>query len=358
MTRFFQACAVSFGLFAAGAAAGKDTLTIGVAQFPASLNPYISSQTVQYITIGFGTRPVSAYDPKGNRVCLLCAELPNLEDKSAVIEDLPGGGKGMAVTLKLRPGLKWGDGEPVTSRDIEFTWRMAKSPDAGFIQTWPWNRATEVDIVDDSTAVLHLDKTYVSYQMWDYLLPEHLEAKIATGSGAAGAMDYINKTLYNSAPTTPGLWNGPYLVTGYNSGSQIELGPNPYWPGPAPAIKHVVVRLVDNTAALQANLLSGDVDFSPSGIGITTDQAVALERDHKDMFQFFYHLGLSYERIDMNMDGPLKDLRVRQALLMGVDRKTLIDRLFSGHALLALSWVNEVEQFYTTDVAQYPYDPA
>ena len=359
MNKVLQTWCVSLGMLAAaGPALAKDTLTVGVAQFPASLNPYISAQTVQYFTIGFATRPVSAYNPQGERVCLLCAELPSLANKTAVIEDVPGGGKGIAVTLKLRPGLKWGDGEPVTSKDIEFTWRMAKSPDAGFIQTWAWNRATRLDIVDPSTVVLHLDKTYVTYQMWDYLLPEHLEAKIATGAGPAGAMDYINKTLYNAAPTTPGLWNGPYVVSNYNSGNQVELQPNPYWPGPAPDIKHIVVRLVDNTAALQANLLSGDVDFSPSGIGITTDQAVSLERDHKGMFQFFYHTGLSYERISMNQDGPMKDLRVRQALLMGIDRTTLIDKLFFGHAVLALSWINDVEKYYTADVQQYPYDPA
>ena len=339
-----------------GPAFAKDSLTIGVAQFPASLNPYISAQTVQYFTIGFAIRPVSAYDAKGQRVCLLCAELPTLENKLAVIEDRPGGGKGIAVTVKLRPGLKWSDGVPVTSKDIEFTWRMAKAPDAGFIQTYYWNRAKELDIVDDSTVVLHLDKTYVTYQMWDYLLPEHMEAKFATGAGPAGAMDYINKTLYNSAPTTPGLWNGPYMVVNYNSGNSIELAPNPYWPGPAPDIKHVVIRLIDNTAALQANLLSGDVDFSPSGIGITTDQAVALQRDDKGKFQFFYHTGVQYERIDMNQDGPLSNLKVRQAMLMGIDRKTLIDKLFFGHAVLAQTWINDVEKYYTTDVQQYPFD--
>ena len=339
-----------------GPAFAKDSLTIGVAQFPASLNPYISAQTVQYFTIGFAIRPVSAYDAKGQRVCLLCAELPTLENKLAVIEDRPGGGKGIAVTVKLRPGLKWSDGVPVTSKDIEFTWRMAKAPDAGFIQTYYWNRAKELDIVDDSTVVLHLDKTYVTYQMWDYLLPEHMEAKFATGAGPAGAMDYINKTLYNSAPTTPGLWNGPYMVVNYNSGNSIELAPNPYWPGPAPDIKHVVIRLIDNTAALQANLLSGDVDFSPSGIGITTDQAVALQRDDKGKFQFFYHTGVQYERIDMNQDGPLSNLQVRQAMLMGIDRKTLIDKLFFGHAVLAQTWINDVEKYYTTDVQQYPFD--
>jgi peptide/nickel transport system substrate-binding protein len=210
--------------------------------------------------------------------------------------------------------------------------------------------------VDDHTAVLHLDRTLTNYQNWDYLLPEHLEAPIRAQGGTQ--LDYINRTQYNSAPTTPGLWNGPYVVSNYQSGNSVELTPNPFWAGPAPAIKRVVIRLVDNTAALQANLLSGDVDMTPSGIGITTDQAVSMQQGHANDFVFIYKPGLSYERIDLKRENPiLADLRVRQALLLSIDRKTLADRLFTGHAKLALSWINEIEPNFTTDVPHYKFDP-
>ena len=260
------------------------------------------------------------------------------------------------MTIKLRPDLAWSDGAPVTARDVAFTWKLASDPASGFSNNYIWSRAKSVEVVDDHTAVLHLPRTLVTYQMWDYLLPEHLEAAIAA---KGGALDYINHTLYNSAPTTPGLWNGPYVISHYESGNLIELTPNPYWHGKAPAIKRVVVRLVDNTAALQANLLSGDVDLTPSGIGITTDQAVSLEKDHPGQFQFFYRPGLSYERIDLQKDNPLLgDIRVRQALLLALDRKTLVSRLFGGHASIALSWINALEPNFTTDVPGYGFDPA
>ena len=338
-------------------AAGKDTLVVGVAQFPASMHPYISSQTVQFYTLGFAQRPITAFFPDGKPTCLLCTEVPSLENGLARLEDQPDGSKGLAVTIKLRPDLEWDDGAPVTARDVAFTWKLGHDPAAGWSNLYLWSRATGVDVVDDHTAVLHLPRTYVTYQMWDYLLPEHLEASIAARAG--GALDYINHTLYNSAPTTPGLWNGPYRVSAYRSGQQIELEPNPHWHGKPPAIKHVVVRLVDNTAALQANLLSGDVDLTPSGIGLTTDQAVALERDHPEQFQFFYHGGLSYERITLQKNNPLlADERVRQALLLALDRKTLIAKLFGGHATLAVSWINDLEPNFTGDGVSASYDPA
>ena len=358
MTRFTTTLAAVLTL-ACGAARARETLTFGVAQFPASLHPYISSQTVQYYTIGFATRPISTFDPDGNRICLLCTELPTLENGLARLEDRPDGKHGMAVTIKLRPGLAWGDGVPVTARDIAFTWNLARQPTAGFIGIYAWGRATSVDVVDDATAVLHLDRTYVTYPMWEYLLPEHLEAKLVHGTDAAATLDYVNHTTYAAAPLTPGLWNGPYLVSGYASGATIELTPNPYWRGRPPAIKHITVRLIDNTAALAANLLSGDVDATPSGIGLTTDQAVALERDHPGQFALFYRRGLSLERIDMQQAGtPLADIRVRRALLMATDRKTLIDKLFAGHASPAFSFTNALEPNYTTAVASYAFDPA
>ncbi len=125
--------------------------------------------------------------------------------------------------------------------------------------------------------------------------PKHLEALAASGQGPGAALDYINHTLYNAKPTTPGLWDGPYMISAYQPGNSIELVPNPHWPGQQPAIKHVVIRLVEDTAALQANLLSGDVDMSAAGIGITTDQAITLQRQHGAAFQFFYRKGLSLE---------------------------------------------------------------
>ena len=352
--RALFALAATILALAAQHAAAKDTLVIGVAQFPASLHPYISAQTVQHYVVGFANRPVSSFDNDGKAQCLLCTELPTLENGLAKIEDLPNGGKGLAVTIKLKPDLKWGDGEPVTAKDVRFTWEVGHDPANGFNNLYTWERAKSVDVVDAHTAVLHLDRTLTSYQMWDQLLPEHLE-RAALGSTA---IDYINHTVFNVAPTTPGLWNGPYIISGYHSGNSVDLSVNPYWAGPKPGITHITVRLIENTAALTANLLSGDVDMSPTGIGVTTDQAVALERDHKGQFAFFYSKGFSYERIVTQINNPaLADLRVRKALLLAIDRKTLIQRLFAGHASIALTWTNDIEPLFTDKVAHYDYDP-
>ncbi|MBV9786399.1 MAG: peptide ABC transporter substrate-binding protein [Acidisphaera sp.] len=343
---------------AAAAQAAHDTLVIGIAQFPSSLNPYIDAETIKDYTDGFALRPVTAYDKDWKDSCRLCAQLPDVEDGSAKTETLPDGRTGMAVTLKLRPDMKWADGVPVTTHDLEFTWRAAHDPAAGFINARAWQVVNAIDIVDAQTAVLHLGQTWAQYNEWPWLLPEHVEAPVRAAAGAPG--DYIRQTIFNHAPTTPGLWDGPYMVSGYQSGVQVEFSPNPYWPGPKPGFKHVLLKLIENTAALQANLLSGDVDMvAGDGVGLTIDQGIALQQQYPDRFTYIFRPTLSFEHLVVQKDNPiLGDLRVRQALLYALDRQTLVDKLFRGLQPVAATWVNPLSPFYSRHAVTYGYDPA
>jgi peptide/nickel transport system substrate-binding protein len=343
-------CVLALGAHAAGAA--QDRLVIGVSQFPNGLNPTITAQDVLVYGVGFALRPVSTFDRDGHVVCLLCAEVPTLENGLVKRE-----GEGLSVTIKVRPGLAWGDGVPFTARDIAFTWKLQHDPAAGFVVTHPWSRATSVDVADDLTAVLHLDRTYTSFQLWDVVLSEHMERPVV--QAATTPTDYINHTFYNREPATPGLWNGPYMPASYQINQAIDYVPNPHWTGTKPGFAHIVLKLVDNTAALQANLLSGDVDMTPSGIGLSIDQAMSLEKDHSDRFRFIYKPQLVYEHLEAQLGNPiLQDRNVREALLRGIDVKVIVDKLFGGHAEIARSFINELDPHYTGDVPTYPYDPA
>jgi peptide/nickel transport system substrate-binding protein len=353
MSRLRRIAAILAALGLAHAAhAADDRLVVGVSQFPQGMNPAIVGQDVLLYAVGFGSRPVTTFGHDGAIICRLCTEVPDLANGLARRE-----GDGLAVTLKLRPDLAWGDGSPVTARDIAFTWKLLSDPTGGFVGIHPWSRAKSVDVVDEHTAVLHLDRTYTSYQLWDMLLPEHVEGPVV--AKAAKPSDYIDNTVYNRAPTNPGLWNGPYMVSAYQVNQSVEYVPNPHWPGPKPGFAHLVLRLVENTAALQANLLSGDVDMTPSGIGISIDQAVSLEKDHPDRFRFLYRPQLVYEHLEAQLANPiLQDRNLREALLRAIDVKAIVGKLFAGHAEVARSFVNGLDPHYTPDVPTYPYDPA
>jgi peptide/nickel transport system substrate-binding protein len=150
------------------------------------------------------------------------------------------------------------------------------------------------------------------------------------------------------------------MITGYESGSRIVMEPNPYWNGTKPGFKRIVIRYIENTAALQANLLSGDVDMvAGEGIGLTIDQALALQKAHPDQFHYEFKPSLTYEHIDLKKENPLlQDVRVRRALLMAIDRQTMVDRLFLGKQPVAATWVNPLSPEYDPAIPIVKYDPA
>jgi peptide/nickel transport system substrate-binding protein len=346
-------------LLSAGVPSGaKDTLIIGVAQFPSSLHPDIDPEVAKAYATSFALRPITAYDRDWRNTCLLCTELPTLDNGLAKFETQPDGARGMAVTIKLKPDLKWGDGEPVTARDIAFTWKLGADPASGFSNPNPWSRASRVDVVDDRTAVLHLRQVDVTYGSWDQILPEHIEgAAVAREADSAG---YLKNTGYNVAPTTPGLWNGPYLLIRYDSGQQVVFEPNPNWPGAKPTFKRIILKLYENTAALQAGLLAGDVDMVPGeGIGLTVDQVLGLRKQYPERFAYAFRPSLSYEHIDLQRDNPaLADVRVRRALLLALDREAMAKQLFEGTQPVANTFVSPLSPDFDPAIGSVGYDTA
>jgi peptide/nickel transport system substrate-binding protein len=351
-------CCAALLLMGAARAEAKDDLVIGISQFPSGMNPYLVPELVKGYIEAFTSRPITAFDKDWKNTCLLCTELPTMDNGLVKIEDLSGGGKGMAVTIKLRPGLKWADGVPLTAHDIAFTARVGRDPNSGFADIRLWGRVKSVDVVDDLTAVMHLDEVTSLFDRIHQILPEHIEGPVYDKAATPG--DYINGTIYNRAPTTPGLWNGPWMVSDYRSGQMVVLTQNPYWNGKKPYFKRIVIRDIENTAALQANLLSGDIDMTPGeSIGLTIDQVIDLQRQQPDRFNYIFKPSLTFDEIAVQLDNPiLADKRVRQALLLSIDRKTMDDKLFGGTLPIAATWVNPLEPTYTPDTATYNYDPA
>ncbi len=329
------------------------TLTIGVSSFPSTLHPAVDPELVKVYALGFADRPVTTYDANHQLICLLCTEIPTLENGGAKLE-----GAGMAVTFHFKPGLTWADGAPLGAADLAFTAQVGRDPNSGFAETKFWTRISRVDVPDPQTAVLHFTEPYYQYNALGEVLPAHLEQPVyAAAHGPAG---YIDASRYNRDPTNPGLYNGPYRITRVDTGSDLVLDRNEHWSGQRPYFDQIVIKTIGNTAALQANLLSGDVDMAPGeGVALTLDQVLELQRQYAKRFQYRFQPNLSYTHIDLQLDNPiLADLRVRRALLLGIDRKTIVDKLMGGQVPVANSFVSPQEPQYTPDVATYPYDPA
>jgi peptide/nickel transport system substrate-binding protein len=120
----------------------------------------------------------------------------------------------------------------------------------------------------------------------------------------------------------------------------------------------VVIKAIENTAALEANLLSGGLDMIAGEVGVDVDQAQAFEKRHSDRYSVLYRPALYYEHLEPRLDSPqLSDLRVRRALLMGLDRPALSARLFGGKVPVAASSVSPLDWVYDKTLETVPYDP-
>jgi peptide/nickel transport system substrate-binding protein len=342
---------------AAGAAAAKDELVIGMTQYPSSFNPNIGSMLAKSLVGNMTSRPVTAWDPDWNLVCLLCTELPTIENGGARIEEYEPGKKGIAVTYTLRDDIRWGDGMPVTTRDVAFTVEVGKHPQSGVAAAEAYRRIRKLDIRDDRTFTFHIDRIEFNYNAMGNLglLPAHVERGVFETSPA----DYRNKSKFETDTTNAALWFGPYRVARTVPGAAIELERNPTWSGQQPFFRRIVFRIIENTAALEANLLSGSVDYIAGELGLSLDQALAFEKRHKDRFEVVYKPGLIYEHIDINLDNPqLADPRVRRALMHGMDRAAISARLFEGKQAVAHGSVNPLDPMYSPAARHYAFDAA
>ena len=346
---------VGGGLFGGAASVLAAELRIGMTQFPSTLNPLIDSMLAKSYVLAMTRRPFTIYDQNWELVCMLCTELPTIENGLAKPEDLPDGKRGIAVTYTIQPGATWGDGKPVTSGDVVFTWQVGRHPKSGVSDLESFRRVLSIDVIDDKTFTLHVDRIEFTYNAMPFpVLPAHIERAIFE----ADPESYRNRTAYDADPTNPGLGFGPYRVAEMVTGARIVLEPSPTWWGAKPAFDRVTIRVIEKTTALEANLLSGAIDMIAGELGLTLDQALAFEKRHGARFNITYKSGLIYEHLDLNLDNPiLADKRVRKALIHALDRETLSERLFAGRQPVAHSSVSPLDWIYDPDVPTYPYDP-
>ncbi|MEX0922902.1 MAG: peptide ABC transporter substrate-binding protein [Rhodovibrionaceae bacterium] len=338
-------------------AGGAGSLTIGITQAPSTLHPNIDSMLAKSYLLGFLRRPLTQYDQDWKLVNMLAETLPTFDNGLAEKVELDNGDEGIRTTWTIHPQAAWGDGTPVTTEDVVFTYDVGSTPQSGVATTELYKRIVEIEVVDEKTFRVTGDRITFSYNSFgDFgLLPAQIERPVFEADPAS----YRNRTAFDNDPTNPGLHYGPYRLASLDRGSSYTLEPNPTWYGPEPAFDRIVLRVIEDTAALQANLLSGAIDMISGELGLTADQAVPFAEGRGKAYNILFQPGLIYEHIDLMLDNPvLQDRRVRQALLHAIDRELLVEQLFAGTQPVAHSSVSPLDRMHSEDIPTYDHDPA
>src|SRR5260370_31656257 len=123
-------------------------------------------------------RPITAYDAHWQLVCMLCVSLPSFENGLAERVPLPDGKMGVRLIYTLQPNATWGDGVPVSTEDVLFTYEVGKNPKSGLSDAELYRRIVDIHAIDAKSFSLTQDRIDYHYQApRDFqLLPPHLDA--------------------------------------------------------------------------------------------------------------------------------------------------------------------------------------
>ncbi len=208
---------------------------------PDSLNPLVGQTTIAVQVSLAILEGLTYHDPDGNFQTALAAELPTLEN-GGVSEDLK------TVTWKLKPGLLWSDGEPVTSEDVKFTWEAARDAANGSALASDYELISDVQTPDPETAVVTYSEFNAGYlDQFPWIVPKH-----ATGPAEEMANWEFNRNPIGTGPFKLQEWApGKYLSTVKNENYREEG--KPYLDG----INFLVVPAEE---ARTARMIEGDGD--------------------------------------------------------------------------------------------------
>jgi peptide/nickel transport system substrate-binding protein len=237
----------------------------------------------------------------------------------------------MEVTWKLRPGLKWHDGAPLTAEDFAFTVRLFKDPSSAVAVPRAISFVSEVLVPDSETVVLRYPRIFNGAAVAGIAvfppLPRHLLEEQFAQTGAAGVANH---------PVWLSEWTGlgPFKMTGRTLGSQIDAVAFDGFVFGRPRIDRLIIRFFpeNDNHTLIANLMTGDVDIVPVG-SLEPDDAHQLRQQWEAMGKGFVGvIPFRVKQMQIQFRDPTLpwagDARVRQAMMHLIDRQAVVDRNF------------------------------
>jgi peptide/nickel transport system substrate-binding protein len=290
-----------------------------------------------------------------DRVPVLAEELPSVKKGTWKIDMQK---KTMITVYKLRPGLKWHDGKPYTSKDFEFGWQIAKHPEFPMPDRLVPEMISKIETPDDRTIVIHWNELYNEAHAIQYThvraFPRHLllDAFSAGDMKAFANLPFWNKNFIGA---------GAYRVIEWDAGTRMELEAFNDFALGKPKIDRITYKTVEDTNTNLAAVMAGEVDFCMRST-ISFDGAMILREQWEKAGKGKVHISpASWTWLSLSRDNPwFSDVRVRRALLHAIDRDAMVNNLFKGEKVVSHLPLSRVRKSYKKALAAsavYKYDP-
>jgi peptide/nickel transport system substrate-binding protein len=325
----------------ASPAAGQTTIfRVGWLLEPDNLNPFIGLLGQDYEIWHLNYDFLVGFNPKD------LSPRPELAESWSVSPD------GKTWTFKIRKGVTWQDGQPLTAKDVAFTFNYIVKNDLQTIAIYTGG-ITGAKAVDDYTAQITTEQPKANMlAMIVPIIPEHIWSKV---SGKAAT------TTYQNSP--PIVGSGPFQTVEWAKGKYIRMVANPNYWGGKPKVDEVIFENYTNADTMTADLKQGGID---AAVELPQAQFPALLKTQgvtglKGTHWRFNELGFNCYDSPNSLGNPvLLDEKFRHALNWAIDRQKITDVAFFGQADVGSTLIVPYSVYHWQPPADqlYTYDPA
>jgi len=329
----------------------KDIVNIGVTDNLSSVNPLLmdGTEVVKYTT-SLVFLPLVELNRNLEFEGMLAKEIATEDNRNFII--------------KLDENAVWSDGTPITADDVVFTFLLWASPEIGStgmsiekIEGTGDNGYVEPG-ADSVSGVVALDEHTVRittksemalhtfqniYGRYILILPKHVLKDVPRENLLS--YDWFN------APT---VVSGPYFIKDVDLNHYVTLEANDNYFKGEPKIKNLNIKVV-TASQLLAQLKTGEIDLVQQTTG------AILQEDYDsvralDNITVYDGTPITHQSIFINTE-RITDVRVRQAILYGIDRETILKDLLKGRGEVVDGFLASAGPFYDESVVPIPYDP-
>ncbi len=292
------------------------------------MTPYLSNGTKDLEASSLVIEPLARFDETGKIVPYLAEDVPTLEN-GGLAKDLK------SITWKLKPGLLWSDGTPVTADDAVFTWKYCTDPNGGCAQITNFGDVTNVEAVDPQTIKVSFGvaKPYPYGPFVGAQSPILQKAQFADCLG--------EKAPTCTEANTKPIGTGPFRVTDFKANDVVTLEANPNFRDPAkPAFATAIVKGGGDAAGAARSVLeTGEYDYAWN---TQVEPEILAQMAAAGKGEVINAFGTLVERLQVNQTDPdpalgaerstaahphpfLTDERVVKALSLAIDREILVE---------------------------------
>jgi peptide/nickel transport system substrate-binding protein len=331
----------------ASASNRKDTLIAGITAPEGKFNPIYSSTLYDSYVCDLVFDPLLFNDEQGNPI-------PWVAEKWEISPD------GKTYTFYIKKGIKFSSGDELTAEDVAFTYTAICDPKYDGMRADAVNgmvgykeyhegdakEVAGIKVIDPYTVSFTLEKVNSAALLNVFTNTYGIMSKKYYGFEKGNA-DRI-KDLFLKP-----MGSGPYIFKEYKAGQEISFEKSPtYWGGEI-KIPKVIMKVTDATTNIQ-ELVTGSTDLDR--IPAKPENITMLKNAGFINMQLYPENGYGY--IGLNLKNELfKDIKVRQALMYGLNRKGFVDAYYKGYATTCDVPIATVSWAYTDKVEKYDFNP-